>query len=697
MKKETKMKKLVKYFITCVSVILINNTVFAQTEVGGVISDITTWTLARSPYIVVGNILVMEGVSLTIEPGVEVKFDIDKSLMIEGELIAKGTESNMIIFTSNQVSPESGDWGYILFADSSIDATYDGDENYTGGCILEYCIVEYAGGSTVRENGAIRINFAFPLISYSTVRNNTSTGIFFWNPTSTRTPLPDDTLRITNCTIHNNDGSSPTGEWGSAGGINVSYFVSYGNTTIISNNTIYGNIGLQAGGIYIEPGYQGKGILSNNKIYGNTAPEGGGIYLKARGCNYDITYNIIHDNISLNQSGGGIFLYPYEAFGSVANNIICNNTTQYYGGGIYVFYEGDTLNISNNIFANNMALQDGGGLYINNYYHNKSSSIFKNLFIDNTSPKTTAIHDVSSSYASYINYNSIFQNKSTVTDSAQAVHVSYVGSFNNNNIYTGSSSEYFYELWNSSLQSSNKVDAQNNWWGTSVAAEIPSKIWDYFDDGSLGIVDYNPHLESPDIDAPILPPTNVAKSSMNGYVQLMWGANSEMDVAGYKIYYGSPTGYSFENVVDVGNVTNYMVSGVSIIDTIAVTAYDIIADGVNDQLEGHESWFAIATLINTVLVDDKLIGVPTEFGLGQNYPNPFNPITKIEYGLPQDEHVKLSIYNISGQVVSVLKDEHQIAGNHSVNWNATGFPSGLYFFILQTNGFTQTRKMILVK
>jgi len=89
--------------------------------------------------------------------------------------------------------------------------------------------------------------------------------------------------------------------------------------------------------------------------------------------------------------------------------------------------------------------------------------------------------------------------------------------------------------------------------------------------------------------------------------------------------------------------------------------------------------------------------LPIEFYVNNPFPNPFNPATTIEYSLPQDGQINLSIYNISGQSVSVLKDELQHAGNHSIIWNASEFPSGIYFCILKANGFTQTRKMVLVK
>ncbi len=80
-----------------------------------------------------------------------------------------------------------------------------------------------------------------------------------------------------------------------------------------------------------------------------------------------------------------------------------------------------------------------------------------------------------------------------------------------------------------------------------------------------------------------------------------------------------------------------------------------------------------------------------------NHPNPFNPITTIEYSIPQDGHVTLAVYNNSGQTVGVFKDEIQTASNFSVTWDASDLPSGLYFCTLNANGFTETRKMLLVK
>ena len=91
------------------------------------------------------------------------------------------------------------------------------------------------------------------------------------------------------------------------------------------------------------------------------------------------------------------------------------------------------------------------------------------------------------------------------------------------------------------------------------------------------------------------------------------------------------------------------------------------------------------------------LGVPTEFAISQNYPNPFNPTTTITYQLPQSGQVHLAVYNISGQLVEMLVSMHKNAGYHSVIWKATGMPTGLYFCTLKANGFTVTRKIVLVK
>jgi len=90
--------------------------------------------------------------------------------------------------------------------------------------------------------------------------------------------------------------------------------------------------------------------------------------------------------------------------------------------------------------------------------------------------------------------------------------------------------------------------------------------------------------------------------------------------------------------------------------------------------------------------------IPRKFALKQNYPNPFNPITMINYQLPINSAVNLSIYNILGKRVATLVNKGQSAGYYQVRWDATGFAVGVYFYHLETdNNFSDTKKLLLLK
>ena len=89
--------------------------------------------------------------------------------------------------------------------------------------------------------------------------------------------------------------------------------------------------------------------------------------------------------------------------------------------------------------------------------------------------------------------------------------------------------------------------------------------------------------------------------------------------------------------------------------------------------------------------------LPTAYSLSQNYPNPFNPSTEISYSLPLETHVTLKIYNLLGQELAVLVDEPRKAGQHTVSWNAIGNASGIYFYRLETEEFSATRKMVFMQ
>jgi hypothetical protein len=248
---------------------------------------------------------------LTVEAGVEVKFDSGKSLQVFGELVAQGTSSSGITFTSTQDSKAAGDWGQIVFYDSSVDAVFDGDGKYVSGSILEYCTVEYGSG--------ILLKLANSFINQSTIRYNSGAGIkqaFEDNSNSAAR------LQITNNTISNNHNIASG--YNDAGGISISWQGL--NAGVITGNTISNNIGPGGGGIYAT----GSLIISGNTIENNKAAryesydgsfrlEGRGGGIRSRSRNVQILNNIIKGN-----AGGGI-----AGGGTIIGNTIMENS----GGG----------------------------------------------------------------------------------------------------------------------------------------------------------------------------------------------------------------------------------------------------------------------------------------------------------------------------------------------------------------------------
>jgi len=320
------------------------------TNVSGIIASDTTWDRTCGPYIVTGNVFVNSGVRLTIAPGVTVKFDSQKVLTVQGTLVASGTAASLITFTSNSASPAKGDWNYIHFTDSSVDATFDGSGNYVSGSVIQYAIIEYAGSES--GMGALHIEASSPYIDHNTIRNNRQGGIYAYNSVG---------LRITNNSVTGNGLASTAGREGAI-------FVYRSDTTIIRGNTVSDNIHT---GIQI---YDGTTTISDNTITGNTAnmyTDGigsGGI--SANWGTHTISNNIVTGNTGYDY-GGGIGFYGN---GVISNNIIANNTVSRSGGGIY--NEGAT--ISNNIIANNTTSEVGGGIWT------RSGTVSNNTITGNT-------------------------------------------------------------------------------------------------------------------------------------------------------------------------------------------------------------------------------------------------------------------------------------------------------------------------
>ncbi|MBE2256185.1 MAG: T9SS type A sorting domain-containing protein, partial [Ignavibacteria bacterium] len=134
--------------------------------------------------------------------------------------------------------------------------------------------------------------------------------------------------------------------------------------------------------------------------------------------------------------------------------------------------------------------------------------------------------------------------------------------------------------------------------------------------------------------------------------------------------------------------------------------YDIIVDkdgivyttGSGSGLGGGTgvkmSTFKISQVTGINIISEN---IPDKFSLSQNYPNPFNPTTKINFSLPKEEIVSLKVYDMLGREVSNLVNEKLNSGEYSYDFDGSNLQSGTYFYRLQSENFSDTKKMILIK
>jgi hypothetical protein len=145
-------------------------------------------------------------------------------------------------------------------------------------------------------------------------------------------------------------------------------------------------------------------------------------------------------------------------------------------------------------------------------------------------------------------------------------------------------------------------------------------------------------------------------------------------------------------------------------DIISVATVDFntgLALVRNTTLDGGSSTSMFMVSSEPLAIDDNLNKIPSEFSLKQNYPNPFNPSTRIKFEIPSTSLVTLKVYDLLGNEITTLVDEEKTAGVYEVEFSATGgsasggnaynLSSGIYFYKLQAEGFTQTKKFIFLK
>jgi hypothetical protein len=332
---------MIKTFLTLSFILL-----FLQgyaTNVSGLISANTTWTKANSPYIVTGNIAIDTPATLTIEPGVEVRFDGAYIMYAYGRIIADGNVADSIMFTSNKTAPKSGDWkGIEVFYSKANDTL-----------VFDYCSFKHS------DDAALYVRSNCVKLTNSTFSNN-KTG--FKNLSQ-----PNAFAFISNCTFHNNTTAIHLGGPAIAENNNIGYndwgINNTGPNCIAKNNKVYFNAYGIIGPIHIEGntvaystilGVEGRGTVTQNQIWYNK------IGLRHVGGNLVEKNGFKHNYIAINGD------YSVNPTHNLNNNCISNSTSY-----DYVNYSTFSADISQNYWGTTDSLTISTRIF--DFYDNLTS------------------------------------------------------------------------------------------------------------------------------------------------------------------------------------------------------------------------------------------------------------------------------------------------------------------------------------
>jgi parallel beta-helix repeat protein len=411
------------------SPIVLNPPNSQATPVSGPISSDTTWNIAGSPYVVMGDVTVLPGVTLTIDPGVEVKFNGFYTLFIDGTLIAMGSETNRINFTSNWASPAPGNWDRIEVSNSAqIEIDYSNISYGTTGIYLDpshynnitnnniflndgrgiflYGVGNYLANNDVYSNGGtgIDIRGIETNITNNEVHSNGGRGIL----------IMDVRNNLTNNNIYSNDGHGINlrGRWSKVTnntitnnlqGITLDTMANHNNTITFNNihantekgiklwwspdNNISNNNISNNGNVGIDLGRSSRCKMMNNTVTSN----GWGIEVADR--SYDniiadnnVSYNLWH-GLVVNVASRNVIAHNYVSsnfltgiiIDSSSNNSIVRNTVWNNSNGIEII--GAVAESSNNTITNNTVMENQVGFDL--WIMGSNNRIYHNNIIDN--------------------------------------------------------------------------------------------------------------------------------------------------------------------------------------------------------------------------------------------------------------------------------------------------------------------------
>jgi uncharacterized protein YjiK len=183
------------------------------------------------------------------------------------------------------------------------------------------------------------------------------------------------------------------------------------------------------------------------------------------------------------------------------------------------------------------------------------------------------------------------------------------------------------------------------------------------------------------------------------HIWLEWTTESELENIGFEIYRSEKENGNYSIISSY--IDNDELEGLG--NSSTGHRYSYLDDSV---IPGQTYWYKLAdqdihgisTFHGPVSISINLnTNQPSVFQVFPNYPNPFNPSTSIRYQLPVHSDVEISIFNNLGREIVTLVSEAQSAGHHQVEWDASGYASGIYYYVIKANSYQDVKKMVLIK
>jgi len=231
-------------------------------------------------------------------------------------------------------------------------------------------------------------------------------------------------------------------------------------------------------------------------------------------------------------------------------------------------------------------------------------------------------------------------------------------------------------------------------WRNPPIVSFPTRVFAYIAGVNTDITTPQTHcIDSSGISTPL--PIEMASfsSTVNrNNVSLNWSTSTETNNSGFDIerkLVGATDWLKAGNVA--GSGTTSEVRNYTFRERTSTGNYNYRLKQID--FNGNHAYFSLS--------NEVIVGVPSTYALSQNYPNPFNPTTKIDYDLPYDGKVSITLYDLTGREVSKLVNEVKTAGYYTVQFNASNLSSGMYLYRISAEGnnnsFITSKKMVLIK